>query len=540
VLWESYKHFQVTCLADPDLLEPYVSEVVLDASTAQANNLSGACELNLTGSLASNMPNTQIHLRYVDETGKQSDLKSITTDSFGEAEFEHSYALDLQTKTGGKIRIVGGSHAFTSNWADYQVDCGPADGLVSLLPPKASLEVETMQNTMHHGFICPVGLNIIAELNGRGTASGTFSIWADGVLKTEDSYDIEDGEELLRTTLHDLTWGTPGGIGGGFVGTGQAGQQVSSGQEPPEQSRLFQVKVFNAAGDQVDIVNKNLKFVCRRPATTGVADGAAGGFAPTPEVPAEAAVVTHAVRTETMHEGHACPAEVQVIGRVKTAGGPASGTAWLGTKDEIIAQQPYDLEEGESSLIATIHKISWGNVITLSGGIPRQSVAFNLFVTNSKDEQVDKKTLKIQFSCRKAPAVSQPTFGGGLAGQFDQPTHSQQAGGISNQQVVKPSASFSIQAPKGQISKGEIRLSGGQPSMKYNLNFFHKTDKGYRVVRLGLPKGMTGNNHTFKLSGMKDGDWRLRVCPANQGQQACKTSDFKVPKIKQPGGLTNN
>ncbi|MCZ4279821.1 hypothetical protein O4H49_03465 [Kiloniella laminariae] len=261
--WNAFKAITVTCLKRDTSLSPVVQTIedaTLSAQTAQISNISGACEMTLTGQIISAEPHKQVKFRYHDNTGQQSDEKTITTNGFGESSFEHSYPVSADTAD-GKVRMIGSSHAFLSNWADYEVNCSAApDELMTHLPPEASLVVAVQKEAIHRGMACPDNLNLIGKLAGRGKSSGAAAILAEGAIKALKAYTIDQEETVFFQGPHSLSW---------------------DGLAFMQQSVTFRLNVTNASGDVVDSVEKTSVFTCRPITASPLAGSAADGFAPT-------------------------------------------------------------------------------------------------------------------------------------------------------------------------------------------------------------------------------------------------------------------
>src|SRR3546814_10146744 len=166
----------------------------------------------------------------------------------------------------------------------------------------------------------------------------------------------------------------------------------------------------------------------------------------------------------------------------------------------------------------------------------QQTVIFAMNVTNTAGAIVEQFEKTEHFACRavQTSAVGQGAAGG-VAGK-PKPTHSQQA--TVGQLALTQGASLAIQAPKGVVRKGEIRLSGGAANGSYTLKFLRRNGGAYTAVNAAqLPKQMTGLTASFPLAALTGGrDWRIEVCPQKQGGTACKTSDFRLPGVVVGGG----
>ncbi|TQV83812.1 hypothetical protein [Denitrobaculum tricleocarpae] len=238
-------------------------------------NFAGKCQMKLNGSIISNVPGVDVTFRYVDGTGKESDLKSVTTNANRSATFEHKYPLGPGHKT-GKVRIVGQNFNFTSNWKDYDFECGaePTNDLQTFLPPKATLlQVGAMAPEFQYkGHICPVKAKMIGGYKGRGKVSGKAVLAAKGQPKVMKSYSIEDSQTKYIDGEFVLPW--------------------QSVQGSLQQTVNFELIILNAQGAQVDYMKKSVNFACTKTAAVGKLG--VGGVTPPPTQPTGKTVATQA------------------------------------------------------------------------------------------------------------------------------------------------------------------------------------------------------------------------------------------------------
>ena len=235
-------------------------------------NAGGKCQMKLNGSIISNVPGVEVTFRYVDDEGRQSDLKSVTTNADRSATFEHKYPLGPGHKT-GKIRILGKNFNFSSGWKDYDFECGaePTNDLLTLLPPKAFLlEVGAMAPELHHkGHICPLKAKMIGGYKGRGPASGKVVLAAKGQPRVMKSYSIEDGQTKYVDGEFLLPW--------------------KNVQSPLRQRIDFQLVILNAQGAEVDSMKRSVNFTCRKNSASTALQG--GGASSSSQRPAAQGVV---------------------------------------------------------------------------------------------------------------------------------------------------------------------------------------------------------------------------------------------------------
>jgi hypothetical protein len=274
--WESYRKVTLICQRDDGLDPPaasVVSQAILVAQAARGTTGGGKCELQLSGSIIGETPNLDVTFVYVDDKGKQSDLKKVTTEADGDIGFKHDYPLSDGIES-GKIRIVGQSHPFTSNWAAFESDCvGPAQDVATVLPPKAeSLKFFEHDVVMHRGLLCPAQIVVVGTLKGRGKLTGGVALLAAGLPKALAQYSIENDEEFHIEGEHTLSWGPT-----------QAQQTVK-----------FAMNVTNTSGAIVEQLEKTEHFACR--AVAPGSDAAVGGGSVGKAVPTQSQQATAPAR----------------------------------------------------------------------------------------------------------------------------------------------------------------------------------------------------------------------------------------------------
>jgi len=209
--WDDFRKITVVCKGTPvdlDPVTPAIADAALSTSVSQTH-LHDACDLKLSGTITSEDPNTEVKFRYVDEAGLQSALKTVTTGADRKAVFTHNYPLDPAGKTSGKIRMVGYSPPFFSNWADYDADCvALPQGEASLFPPRAThLEaIATPDRVTVGDHICPARVELWGIIEGRGTVRGEASFLVNGKVAAAERYRIEDGEQIVFRKQFPLTW----------------------------------------------------------------------------------------------------------------------------------------------------------------------------------------------------------------------------------------------------------------------------------------------------------------------------------------------
>ena len=280
---------------DPQRTKPEVEQAVL--TIHGEGSLHGACSINLSGVIETNLPNTQVKFRYHSDDGRKSELKTVQTDQSGTVIFNHEYPLSEGGTKSGKIRMVGEHPDFSSTWRNYQVNCGsPAQGYASNdpLPPTLTLNVAaTHKETMYQGFICPAQVAMNGKIMAKDAYAGRaiFVAAQQGVAEPqqqvdEQKFDIVKGQHWAVGFEPEVRW---------------SNVPVAGGNPPKQTMKLtFQVARHNKA---VATVHKMLVLTCRKPQTTGV-----GGQAPAGGVTTGKPAPTHSQQQTAPARGLILPA----------------------------------------------------------------------------------------------------------------------------------------------------------------------------------------------------------------------------------------
>lgn len=249
-------------------------------------------------------------------------------------------------------------------------------------------------------------------------------------------------------------------------------------------------------------------------------------------------------RGEKMVQGFICPTEAVVFAGV-TATDAFNGRAIYIAEQQRSLYEPlsqvqefnFSVANGQHLDMTRDFELRWSNVRIVGGNPPKQTMTFT-FQLAWNHTKVGEAQKTVELSCRKpqTSAVGRGAVGGEMAGRS--PTHAPQA--AIGQMAGGQAQSLAIQAPKGLVRKGEIRLSGGAVNGKYTLSFLRKNGGGYVTVNAAqLPKQMTGPVASFPLQALTGGrDWRIEVCPEGGAPAACKTADFRLTRIGGAGAAS--
>lgn len=468
-------------------------------------NAGGRCQMRLHGSIITNLPSIDVTFRYVDQNGKQSDLKSVNTTADRSANFNHNYPLSPGHKT-GKVRIVGENFNFTSAWKDYDFECGaePTNDLLTLLPPEVTfLEVApTAKEFRYKGHMCPAEAKMIGSYVGRGSTAGKAVLKVKGFAKSLEAFDMEDGDVEYIDDEYDLHWANV---------KGSLRQKIE-----------FSLVLYNHLGAEVDQMTKKVTFTCRKlesvdnfasvdpkPKTVSLTVGPGGGVA--------------------LQSGYSCPARVLLTGNIRSNEHPLSGKVAFFANGEEVKQEALSLGGYDSSGFAAQHDLDWrpkaapgqtaGNLV---GPAPtKQTIVYAIKVFDPHGAEIGKKLKTKEFSCIKLVSVGViPTTPPGKQ---------------ASQMAAQPK--FTIMAPRKRVTNGEIRLSGVKSNQVHSLAFLRKTHSGYKLLKSPqVPKQMMGNSASFNPDALGSGTWRLKVCQLLNPDQ-CKQSDFYLKTKKKSPGL---
>ncbi len=242
------KDVTINCMKVPSPpVVPAVTGVAIIVHGYDPVNRGGQCQMRLKGAISSNIPNLDVTFRYVDGTGKESDLKTINTTADQSGSFEHSYPFSPGHKT-GKVRIVGENYNFASDWKDYDFECGekPTQDFATFLPPEIKLlEVGEMAPQFENqGHICPMKAKMVGGYLGRGPSSGKAVLTANGQVQKMQAFSIEDGEMKFIDEEFKLPWSRVGG--------------------PFTQSVRYVFTLYNAEGAEVDRITKSDRYSCKQ------------------------------------------------------------------------------------------------------------------------------------------------------------------------------------------------------------------------------------------------------------------------------------
>ncbi|NIA69589.1 hypothetical protein HBA54_13390 [Pelagibius litoralis] len=515
---------RIICQKKPSRVPPVVEEPTPEVpEVKKAEILSvddkggyvGSCGMEIDARITTNRTNEELKFRYVSDKGHESDIKTVNTGGGTTAILQHDYDLPSDSDYTGKIRIEGVSSNFVSAWKNYDLDCGTPNDLLTLLPPKAThLEAHTTGDEIRYqGHVCPAKVKVFGVFKGRGTSSGNVWLAVNGKPEAQLPFDVEDGQTKIVEAEYDLSWE---GVRGPF-----------------RQDINLALYLTGPSGAEVGRLLKTQSFSCRKPQISEAAQGGADGLASGAPAPKSVVLATFGLGQKRF-PGYICPERVWIRSSVRSGNKALKGTVALFAGGSLRKELAVDQPANTNNVYDVNHDLSWSGAT-----LPEQTMLITVKFANQHGHVVKTVEKTERFACRRI-GTSEAVPGGKSAGE-PKPTHSQQAGNpvAVGKATLLPAAGFAIQAPKGRVRQGKIKLSGGKPNAKYALHFYRKTESGFKLVRSAkLPRAMTGPNAGFDMKALTGGrNWRLEVCAAGQkGKKACRTSDFNLPLSKASAG----
>lgn len=231
--------------------------------TATAN---GACKVNLSGVIETNVTNAQVKFRYEHTNGKKSDIKTVTTDHSKTAFFSYKYDVPNNPNGGeaGSIRIVGVSPKFESAWKTYDMECSkPApQGLQAVTVPKVNMNIEPATTVMVDGQICPSAVMLHTTITAGSAFHGKGLFLGDHFLTALQDIEVPANQVKHVFGKRELNWKP---TGGGFADT-LAGPPM--GGKPPMKTQKVRIgfNLTNLEGIVVaQAAQKLYTITCKEP-----------------------------------------------------------------------------------------------------------------------------------------------------------------------------------------------------------------------------------------------------------------------------------
>jgi hypothetical protein len=247
-------------------------------SIVERYGISGVCKIRLDGWITTDRRNAEVSFRYRNQEGKLSQVWTVNTGESRTATFSHWYDIgnNYDPETGqdwaesGFVRIVGVSHDFKTDWAEYTMECveGGPNTLASNTPPRLKVTFVPQGKVMVHGQICAERLKIVGLIEGRGPSSGHAGFISENgytFISPPQAYSVSHGDRVLIGADYVIDW---------------------DDTLPPQEGELLRIDprfTFNVT-NQNNVVVASLKHqlfmpVCSRPALNQAVQGGKGGLA---------------------------------------------------------------------------------------------------------------------------------------------------------------------------------------------------------------------------------------------------------------------
>ncbi|MEO8022266.1 hypothetical protein [Polaromonas sp.] len=228
--------------------------------------VNGACKVNLSGVIETNVTNAQVKFRYEHTNGTKSDIKTVTTDHSKTAFFSYKYDVPNNPNGGeaGSIRIVGVSPKFESAWKTYDMECrNPApQGLQAATVPKVSMNVEPGLTVMVDGQICPSAVLLHTTITAGSAFHGKGLFLGDHFLTAPEDIEVSVNQVKHVFGKRELSWNP---TGGGIAGTLAA---PPTGGKPPMKTQQIRIG-FNLANLEGKVIaqaaQKMYSITCKEP-----------------------------------------------------------------------------------------------------------------------------------------------------------------------------------------------------------------------------------------------------------------------------------
>jgi hypothetical protein len=249
--------------------------------------------------------------------------------------------------------------------------------------------------------------------------------------------------------------------------------------------------------------------------------------------------------------GQICPKQVRLAGKIQ-GNGHFHGNAVFYGPSYLSAPQSYEVENDSADWVFAIYDLNWGHEINQLA-VPdtddepmQQTVRFSFNVNGSDTPgepfplddppvaSIQQKPFK--FACQWPKVTPGLQGGSGLTVQQPKPAAQQQTGLAVTPQTSATAVPFAIQAPRGMVQQGVIRLQGvTDKNARFVLSWSARKNGAYKPVHArGLPEKMMGASAKFDIKALGAGSaWRLQVCPQDAtSAAACRQTDFKAPAFQ--------
>jgi len=284
--WDDEGKVEVVCKKWPGAAIPQASDSLANVPAEVVNKglsiyeqygVTGVCKIRLDGWITTDKKNATVSFRYKNQQGKQSQVWTVNTGGSKTATFSHWYDIaNTEWAETGFVRIVGVSHNFRSDWAEYTMECteGGPQTLATNLPPTVTLKAVPQGKVMVHGRICPETVKLVAVLEGRGNVSGQMVFVGTAFFSQKYDYSIKPGQRVLQCADAQLRWNNV--------------SAPSQASVPLTQSRQFGLNVTDQDGKVIASVPQHaFVFGCSTPAVNPSVQPAPGGLTVEPRQPVQ-------------------------------------------------------------------------------------------------------------------------------------------------------------------------------------------------------------------------------------------------------------
>lgn len=255
-------------VAGKDLTTAPAKVIASGLSIIEQDRPSGVCKIRLDGWFTTDHKGATVSYRFETYNGEVSNVESANSGDSKTATFSRweDIANEPSGNETGKVRVVGVSHDFQTDWVDYHLECteGGPGTIVANNPPKLAMSVVPHGAVMVQGRICPQSVKLVGVLFGHGSFSGQAVFFGPGYISPLRDYTIAHGEKVLVGAEAELHW---------------RDVTAASPVAPLSQMREFGFNVTNENGSVIASIPQTAHFIeCKTPKLTpGIVSSPAGG-----------------------------------------------------------------------------------------------------------------------------------------------------------------------------------------------------------------------------------------------------------------------
>ena len=381
--FDGLRTIQVICEKTPGLEPPEIAiqrhseapKVVNSGlNIVERSGLSGVCKIRLDAWITTDHENQEVRYRYKDETGKTSQVWRVNSGPSRTATASHWYDIGnnldpesgLELPESGRVKLVGVSHDFESDWADYRLNCveGGPNAFTASLPPKLSMSFTEQGQVTLRGHVCPKTLKLTGLLEGRGKVSGKTAFVGPRWLSPPRDFDIDNGQKVLVGADYEIDWDEA---------------PAPTGGRPLKLVRSFD---FNATNSDDKIVaslaNQGHEIVCEPIANNSF----------TATLPPKLSM-RFVEQGKVRVGGWLCPQRVKLVGLLEGRSAFSGQAAFVGQR-WFSKPQPYSLDgSGDKALVGADYELPWHKLGAIPAGeSPRWEVRIDFNATGQNNAVV--------------------------------------------------------------------------------------------------------------------------------------------------------